>query len=123
MVYCDYVSYTEAGGTMSCEQFAIWSKRASRLIDRLTYGRASRYAEALSSELADACAQIADILLEQSGAEKAAVRGVSSASNDGYSESYFDTGTVAKSASRACRRILEDALGNDPYNLLYAGVM
>lgn len=123
MVYCDYATYRAAGGTMSVEQFAIWSQRASRLIDRLTYGRASRHAEALSSELADACAQIADVLLEQISAELAAVRGVSSASNDGYSESYSDSGTAAKSAARACRRVLEDALGNDPYNLLYAGVI
>lgn len=108
---------------MSEEQFVIWSERASRLINRLTYGRASRYAEVLSSELADACAQIADVLFEQSNAEKTIARGISSASNDGYSESYFETSTVAKSASRACRRILEDALGSDPYNLLYAGVM
>ncbi len=123
MVYCDYTTYQAAGGTMSEDQFRIWAKRASRLIDRLTYGRASRHAEVLSSELADACAQISDILLEQGDAEKAAVRGVSSASNDGYSESYFETGTVAKSSSRTCRRILEDTLGSDPYNLLYAGVM
>ena len=123
MVYCDFGTYEDAGGVMSEDQFAIWGKRASRLIDRLTYGRASRYAEVLSSELADACAQIADVMLEQKNAEKDAARGISSASNDGYSESYADAGAASKAATRACRRILEDALGNDPYNLLYAGVM
>lgn len=123
MVYCDYAAYQAAGGTMSAEQFATWGKRASRLIDHLTFGRASHHAEALADELADACARIADVLMNRAAAEKNAVSGLSSASNDGYSESYTNAGEAAKASASACYRILEEALGCDPYNLLYAGVM
>ena len=93
-----------------------WTGRASRLIDRLTMGRAAVYAEALQEELDDACIQIAELLYLQS-------RGglLSGANNDGYSESYA-TGTATTGHAAQARAVLAAALGADAYGLLYRGV-
>ena len=53
----------------------------------------------------------------------AAVSGLAGASNDGYSETYSAPGDATKATSRICYAILEEALGTDPYGLLYAGVI
>lgn len=121
MLYCDYETYHTGGGTLSPEEFAVWCPRASRMIDRLAHGRAERHAAELAEELADACGQIAGLLSAQSRTAAGSL-GLSSASNDGYSESYTDPAQAAQSLEGLCRRVLSDALGADRHGLLYAGV-
>ena len=99
-----------------------WTGRASRLIDRLTLGRAAAHAEALQEELDDACIQIAELLYLQSQAQVNSRGGLlSGANNDGYSESYA-TGTAATGHAAQARAVLAAALGADEYGLLYRGV-
>ena len=124
MLYCTFTEYLQLGGQMSSTEYAVWGLRASRRIDQLTYGRAqqARAAHAqLAEPLADACAQIADLLKAANGGTFAAVRGLTAANTDGYSESYT-AGTGLGATTKACRAVLAEALGGDPYNLLYAGV-
>lgn len=122
-MYCDFSHYHEQGGTLDGTLFDVWCCRASRKIDQLTYGRASAHAEALSCELADACAQIIDLLASRSKAYHAGASGLTAASNDGYSESYRGGAEVSVAVDNACRQILVEALGSDPCGLLYRGVM
>lgn len=128
MLYADYAAYQAAGGSMTEAQYAVWGLRASRQIDRLTYGRAATalttHPDELAEPLADACAQIADLLLANSRAAQRTAQGISgAATTDGYSETYGVDAMQAQSMTlAACRRALADALGADPYGLLYAGV-
>lgn len=121
MIYCTYEEYTAKGGSMCLEEFQVWSLRASRKIDNLTMGRADKYASELKDELADACCQMADIM-KQAADYRRSGGTLASASNDGYSESYRTPTEVEQSLQSALCQILSDALGNDPYNLLYRGV-
>ena len=121
MTYCDYAAYQTNGGKMSPDDFYVWSIRASRKIDRLTGGKAGRYARECAAELSDACGQIADVLSAYSLRTAESI-GLSSATNDGGSESYADPTQSAKGVDQACFGILADALGADRYGLLYAGV-
>lgn len=123
-LYCEYGDYANGPFTHSLveKEFDTWATKASYLIDNLTHGRASAHAEALSSELAYACGQIAEVLHQSHAGKMAAVSGLAGASNDGYSETY-SSGDVTKTTNRICYAILEEALGTDPYGLLYAGVI
>lgn len=121
MLYCDYETYCKGSGVLSLDDFSVWCPRASRAIDRLTYGRAECHATELAAELADACGQIADLMQTQRQVVSGSI-GLASVSNDGYSESYTDPVQAAQSLDGLCRRILADALGADRYGLLYAGV-
>lgn len=131
-VYCtstDYLNgpfagtaYTEGSDGFGADSFDTWAVQASYLIDHLTHGRASAHAEALSSELAYACGQIAEVLHKHHSSRMAAAGGLSGASNDGYSETYASARNVSAYVRRECYKILEEALGNDPYGLLYLGV-
>ena len=123
--YCDYEDYVNGPCTrvLSELDFYPWATRATYLIDNLTHGRASAHAEALSSELSFACGQIAEVLKQSHSAKMAAASGLAGASNDGYSETYFTSGDVTRTTNRICYSILEEALGTDPYGLLYAGVI
>ena len=61
MLYCTYDQYAAAGGTLDEAAFAPLAARASRLIDRMTFGRAEGHAaacEGCAEALADACIQI-----------------------------------------------------------------
>ena len=63
MNYCTYDQYAAAGGTLDEAAFALLAARASRLIDRMTFGRAEGHAaacEGCAEALADACIQIID---------------------------------------------------------------
>ena len=63
MLYCTYDQYAAAGGTLDEAAFAPLAARASRLIDRMTFGRAAGHAaacEGCAEALADACIQIID---------------------------------------------------------------
>lgn len=124
MAYCTYAEYTAFGGSLSGDVFDVWAERASRLIDRLTLGRAKYYADLVSEELADACARLVDMLAAQDKAQANSAYGaLSSASTDGYSESYAaGTGQGQSASSAAAYSILRDALGADLYGLLWQGV-
>ncbi len=123
--YCSFLDYVNSPHpfVLSEEEFHYWATRATYLIDSLTHGRASAHAEALSSELAYACCQIAEVLKQNHAAKMAAAGGLAGASNDGYSETYSTAGDVTRTTNRICYSILEEALGTDPYGLLYAGVI
>lgn len=121
MIYCTYEQYQAMGGSMAEEDFSLWGPRASRKIDQLTMGRAARYAQQQKDELAEACGQIADILRNAQAALVSSVALVS-ASNDGYSESYRSPEEMETACQNAVYRALSNALGNDPYNLLYRGI-
>lgn len=123
--YCSYDDYLNGAFSVSIpiEDYDRWAIKATFLIDSLTHGRASAHAEALSSELAYACGQIAEVLRQSHAGKMAAVSGLAGASNDGYSETYSTSGDVTKATNRICYAILEEALGTDPYGLLYAGVI
>lgn len=123
--YCDFVDYMNGPFSRSLNEreYDNWATKASYLIDNLTHGRASAHAEALSSELAYACGQIAEVLHQSHAGKMAAASGLAGASNDGYSETYSASGDVTKTTNRICYAILEEALGTDPYGLLYAGVI
>lgn len=82
MLYCTYEQYQTAGGALDEAAFDTLCARASRLIDRHTFGRAEPHARACAgcaALLADACVQIIDAM---SAAQSAcAVPGASSVSN------------------------------------------
>lgn len=122
MAYCTHEQYKAMGGSLEEACFAIWAERASRLIDRLTFGKAEQYAGKVPAELADACAQIADYLQRQREVQnKTAFGAVASANNDGYSESYSSSAATSESAEIYAYTVLRDALGADRYGLLYRG--
>ena len=61
MNYCTYDQYAATGGTLDEAAFAPLAARASRLIDRHTFGRAEPHARACAgcaALLADACVQM-----------------------------------------------------------------
>lgn len=123
--YCDFTDYKNGpfSHSLTEEEYNNWAVKASYLIDNLTHSRASVHAEALSAELAYACGQIAEVMKQSHAATLAAAGGLAGASNDGYSETYSASGETARNTDRICYAILEEALGNDPYGLLYAGVI
>ena len=108
-------------GTLDEAAFDTLCARASRLIDRHTFGRAEPHARACAgcaALLADACVQIVDAM---SAAQSAcAVPGASSVSNDGYSVT-FASGALSERLAAEAQGILSNTLGNDPHGLLYRG--
>ena len=129
--YCTWEAYQNTGGTLDQASFDFWAEQASGLIDRLTMGRArprlALFPEPLTGQLASACAQMADLLQANSTGLRRAASGITgAATTDGYSETYSGvSGGVFASQSAlraACREILANALGADPYGLLYQGV-
>lgn len=122
-MYCTYEQYQARGGTLPETQFDIWFPRASREIDRLTLGRAAKYQDKLTDELADACTQILDLLHAWEDALSSSGGGaIASAANDGISVTY---GAVQESNRQRAAQIysaLQSALGADPYGLLYRGI-
>lgn len=129
--YCDYPTYVNdmphysARDSLPLDEanFDRWAFKASYMVDKLTYGRAPKYRDILQSELAYACASIAEILARAETGKTAAASGLSGASNDGYSESYAAGKGITATINKLCYDALEDALGADPYGLLYAGVI
>lgn len=121
-MYCTYDQYRTFGGSMMPHEYAVWGLRASRTIDRLTFGRAERHKDDVPDELADACARIADLLKQEADYIGSKDSRLASANTDGYSESYISAEDVGTNTRRAVSEALAAALGNDPYNLLYQGV-
>lgn len=122
MLYCTYDQYA-AGGTVPEAAFGVLCSRASRMIDAATFGRAESHAagcETCREALADACAQIVGLLAAASAV--GAVPGASSASNDGWSVT-FGTGSVSAATRQEAAEIIRTALGNDPHDLLYRGIL
>lgn len=124
MNYCTYPEYQEAGGTVSEQAFGVLCSRASRLIDSATFGKAEPHAavcESCRQMLADACAQIVDLLVAQLAV--GAAPGAQSVSNDGYSVTFGSNASVTAAARREAYEILRTALGSDPHDLLYRGIL
>lgn len=127
MLYLSYEDYRgKYGGLLLEQQYAVFGARASAVIDRLTLGRAEPALEAhpdLIGPLETACFQIADTLYSRHMAFQRTVRGIgAAAATDGYSEQYLDAQAARRAAEVGCRDLLRDALGADPYGLLYQGV-
>ena len=123
MLYCTYDQYAAAGGTVPEAAFGVLCSHASRMIDAATFGRAEPHAagcEACREALADACAQIVGLLAAASAV--GAVPGASGASNDGWSVT-FGTGSVSAATRQEAAEIIRTALGNDPHDLLYRGIL
>lgn len=125
MLYCTYDDYQAAGGTLEQDAFAPLCVRASKLIDRMTFGRAEAHTmacERCAGDLRLAAVQIVT-LLGQTEAVKTSTGyapGVSSISNDGYAVTFADGALAERTASEA-RSILAECLGSDPHGLLYRG--
>ena len=124
MNYCTYPEYQAAGGTVSELAFGVLCSRVSRLIDSATFGKAEPHAavcESCRQMLADACAQIVDLLAAQLAV--GAAPGAASVSNDGYSVTFGSNASVTAAARREAYEILRTALGSDPHDLLYRGIL
>ena len=114
MLYCTYEQYQKVGGTLDEAAFTPLCFRASKLIDRATFGRAEA--------LAMACASIVQSL-ERAEAARAATGyapGVTSVNNDGFAVTFSDGALAEKQAAEA-HSILSGCLGHDPHGLLYRG--
>lgn len=123
MLYCTYDQYAAAGGTVPETAFGVLCSRASRLIDAVTFGRAESHAagcESCRDALADACAQIINLLAVASAVSTAP--GAASVSNDGYSVTFGSNASVSAAVRQEAAEIIRTALGNDPHDLLYRGL-
>lgn len=123
MLYCSYAEYQMEGGTVSENAFGVLCSRASRLIDAATFGRAESHAaecESCRGALADACAQLVDVLATASAAGN--VPGAASVSNDGYSVTFGSNASVSSATHQEAAEIIRTALGADPHGLLYRGL-
>ena len=125
MIYCTYSQYTAAGGTLEEAAFTPLSIRASKLIDRLTFGRAESHAkvcERCREDLVHAAVQIITLLAQVDAAKTSTgyAPGVSSVNNDGFAVTFAD-GALAERTASEVRSALADALGSDPHGLLYRG--
>ena len=124
MNYCTYPEYQAAGGTVSELAFGVLCSRASRLIDSATFGKAEPHAavcESCRQMLADACGQIISLLAAASAV--GAVPGAASVSNDGYSVTFGSNASVTAATRQEAYEISRTALGSDPHDLLYRGIL
>lgn len=120
MIYCTYPEYLSAGGAVDEAAFSLLCQRASRMIDRLTLGRAETHCarcESCRESLAQACGQIVDLLAAQ--ATLGNLPGVSSVSNDGYTVTF--SGSASAQTEAEAQMLLATALGADVHGLLYRG--
>lgn len=121
MIYCTFDQYAAGGGALDAAAFEPLAARASRLIDRATFGRAERHAAKCPDcrdALGDACCQLVDAM---AAAQSSAVPpGAVSVSNDGVSMS-FSSGAMAERIAAEAQGILSACLGSDPHGLLYRG--
>lgn len=125
MLYCTYDDYQAAGGTLEQDVFAPLCVRASKLIDRMTFGRAEAHAmvcERCAGDLRLAAVQIIQMLSQTEAAKTSTgyAPGVTSVNNDGYAVTFAD-GALAERTACTARSVLADALGSDPHGLLYRG--
>lgn len=123
MNYCTYPEYRAAGGTVPETAFGVLCSRASRMIDAATFGRAEPHAagcESCRQMLADACAQIVDLLAANLAVGSAP--GAQSVSNDGYSVTFAANASLSAAVRFEAWHVLQNALGADPHGLLYRGI-
>lgn len=123
MLYCTYDQYTAVGGAVPETAFGVLCSRASRLIEAATFGRAESHVagcERCRDALADACAQIINLLAAASAV--GAAPGASSVSNDGYSVTFGSNASVSTATRQEAAELIRTALGNDPHDLLYRGL-
>ena len=119
--FCDYIARFPEGelARLSREQYEHLARRASRLIDRETMGRAAACAGLLREELELACAMTAELLFRREALIRSHQGGaVLSASTDGYSESYAAPGELDRALRLELEHILRQCLGADPQGLL-----
>lgn len=122
MLYCTYDEYQAAGGTAPEAAFGVLCSRASRLIDSATFGLAESHAaecEDCRQMLADACAQIVDLLAAHLAV--GAAPGTQSVANDGYTVTFASNASLSAAVRFEAWHVLENALGSDPHGLLYRG--
>ena len=106
MLYCTYDQYQTAGGTLDEAAFTPLCFRASKLIDRATFGRAEAHTKGCADcaeALAMACASIVQSL-ERAEAARAATGyapGVTSVNNDGFAVTFSDGALAEKQAAEA----------------------
>ena len=116
MAYDDYPYYTETycGKKLSREEFPFWAERASDWIDYLTEYKADGNT-LYSEQIKKACCAVAEVVFvnETQGG------GIVSASNDGYSESYANTGSQQTAEQRVLNTARRYLSGT---GLLYRGV-
>ena len=114
MLYCTYEQYQTAGGTLDEAAFDTLCARASRLIDRHTFGRAEAHTKG--------CADCAEALAMACASRAATgyAPGVTSVNNDGFAVTFSDGALAEKQATEA-HSILSGCLGHDPHGLLYRG--
>lgn len=118
--YATYEYYQkDFGGTaIVADRFQVCAAWASRLVDRITFGRVARMAEAERPDFVrDAVCAAAEVYL--SGMD-AAEKSVKSESNDGYSVTYADAKTLS-SVSKEARSAAMMYLANS--GLVYRGVI
>ena len=125
MLYCTYDDYQAAGGTLEQDAFAPLCIRASKLIDRMTFGRAEAHAmvcERCAGDLRLAAVQIIQMLGQTEAAKTSTgyAPGVTSVNNDGFAVTFSDGALAEKQAAEA-HSILSGCLGHDPHGLLYRG--
>lgn len=122
MIYCDYDDFMTLYPETELEPdvYDSLALRASRLIDRETLGRAEGFAAQCKEELAGACARLALLLQRQDAlSQKAQGGAITSASTDGYSESFATPHELDKAFRQEVTLILQEALGHDPHGLLF----
>lgn len=94
MIYATYEYYTKEyyGTALTEQEFPKYAKRASAEIDHVTFGRISNMTDdQIPDAVRDAMCDVAEKLHHYETAEGSTV---ASESNDGYSISYRDTGTL-----------------------------
>ena len=122
MNYCTYDQYAAAGGTLDEAAFAPLAARASRLIDRMTFGRAEGPCRSVRRLCRGTGGRLHPIIDAANAMQSTCTPpGVSSVSNDGVSMT-FTSGALAERLAAEAQAILANTLGSDPHNLLYRGV-
>ena len=95
MIYRTYDDYQAAGGTLEQDAFSPLCVRASKLIDRMTFGRAEAHAmvcERCAGDLRLAAVQSITLLGQTEAAKSSTgyAPGVSIVNNDGYVVTFAD---------------------------------
>lgn len=82
-----YEQYTQAGGKLSEGDYGLFAQRAWAYLDTLTLGKAALVTGQALKKVAQCCFALTDEMSRESAGGE-----VSSATNDGYSETYVTSG-------------------------------
>lgn len=114
----EYYQNDYGGTTITADRFQVCTAWASRLVDRITFGRVAKLSDAERPDFVrDAVCAAADIY---SSGMDAAERAVQSESNDGYSVTYANAKEIS-SVSRDARSAAMMYLANS--GLAYRGAI